>query len=63
MVLALAVNLCAVLWLSISKENATVVSMVRLKVNLLNIAVVLASSLLLATLLVYAFLENVAYRY
>jgi hypothetical protein len=61
--LALAMNLYAVLWPSISKESATGVSIVRLKLHLLNIAVILASSLLLAALLVYAFLENVAYRY
>jgi hypothetical protein len=60
--LALALNMYAVLRLNVSRENGTIVSTARLRIKFLNIAVVAMSSLLLATLVGYAFLENFAYR-
>jgi hypothetical protein len=60
--LALALNAYAVFRLNVNKENGTVVSTVRLKISFWNIAVISASSLLLVTLVGYAFLENFALR-
>lgn len=59
LVVALALNACAVLRLNISKENGALVSTVRLRIKFLNIAVAASSSLLLGMLMGYVFLENV----
>ncbi len=61
--LALALNTYAITRLNFRRENGTIVSTVRLKLRLSNIAVAVVSILLLATLLGYVFLENFAYRY
>jgi hypothetical protein len=61
--LALALNTYAVARLNVSREDGTLVSTVRIKPGLWNIAVAALSILLLATLLGYAFLENFTYRY
>jgi hypothetical protein len=60
--LALALNTYAVARVNVSREEGTLVSTVRLKLRLSNIAVVAVSILLLATLLGYVFLENFTYR-
>jgi hypothetical protein len=60
--LALALNTYAVLRLSVSKEDGAIVSTVRLRIKFLNIAMIATSSLLLVTLLGYAFLENFTHR-
>jgi len=60
--LVLALNVYAILRLNVNKEDETVMSTVRLKIKLLNIAVIAVSFLLLVTLVGYAFLENVTYR-
>lgn len=60
--LALALNTYAIARLSVSREDGTLVSTVRLKLRLSNIAVAGVSVLLLATLLGYLFLENFTYR-
>ena len=60
--LVLALNVYAILRLNVNKEDGTVMSTVRLKIKLLNIAVIAVSFLLLVTLVGYAFLENVTYR-
>jgi len=59
--LALTLNTYAVARLNVRREDGTIVSTVRLRLS--NIAVAVVSILLLATLLGYVFLENVAYRY
>src|SRR5215203_995816 len=56
--LALALNIYAVTRLNVSREDGTIVSTVRIKLGLWNIAVVALSALLLVTLVEYAFLEN-----
>jgi hypothetical protein len=61
--LAVAANLYAVLRLNVGREDGAVVSTVRLEVKVANIAVILVSLALLVTLVGYAFLENVTYRY
>jgi hypothetical protein len=61
--LALALNVYAIARLNVSREAGTLVSTVRLKLNLSNIAVAAVSVLLLVTLLGYAFLETFTYRY
>jgi hypothetical protein len=60
--LALALNIYAVARLNVSREDGTIVSTVRIKLGLWNIAVAAVSLLLLTTLLGYAFLENFTYR-
>jgi hypothetical protein len=60
--LALALNTYAVARLNIRREDGTLVSTVRIKLGLWNIAVAAASIVLLATLLGYVFLENFTYR-
>jgi hypothetical protein len=60
--LALALNIYAVARLNLSREDGTIVSTVRLKLRLSNIAVAALSALLLATLVGYAFLENFTHR-
>jgi hypothetical protein len=60
--LALALNTYAVARLNVRREEGALVSTVRLKLNLSNIAVAAVSILLLVTLLGYMFLENVTYR-
>ena len=60
--LALALNIYAVARLNVNREDGTIVSTVRLKLNLSNISVAAVSILLLATLLGYVFLENFTYR-
>jgi len=60
--LALALNTYAVAQLNVSREEGTLVSTVRLRLNLSNILVAAVSILLLATLLGYVFLENFTYR-
>jgi hypothetical protein len=60
--LALALNAYAVLGLSVGKEDGAIVSTVRLRMKVPNIAVAVVSFLLLFVLMVYAFLENFAPR-
>ena len=60
--LALALNTYAVARVNVRREEGTLVSTVRLKLRLSNIAVAVVSILLLATLLGYVFLENFTYR-
>jgi hypothetical protein len=60
--LALALNTYAVARLNVRREEGTLVSTVRLKLRLSNIAVAAVSILLLATLMAYAFLENFTHR-
>ena len=60
--LALALNTYAVARVSVRREDQTIVSTVRLKLKLSNIAVAALSVLLLTTLLGYAFLENFTHR-
>jgi hypothetical protein len=60
--LALALNTYAVTRLNVSWEDGTIVSTVRIKLGLWNIAVAAVSIVLLATLLGYAFLENFTHR-
>ena len=60
--LALALNIYAIARLNVSKEDGTIVSTVRIKLGLWNLAVAALSILLLATLLGYAFLENFTHR-
>jgi hypothetical protein len=62
LILALAVNLYAVLRLNVAREDCTFVSTVRFEVKLANIAVATVSILLLVTLVGYFFAENFAYR-
>ncbi len=61
--LALVMNTYAVARLNVRREEGTIVSTVRLKPRLSNIAVAVMSILLLATLVGYVFLENFTYRY
>jgi hypothetical protein len=61
--LALALNTYAVARVNVRRERGTLVSTIRLRLRLSNIAVAAVSILLLATLLIYAFLENFTYRY
>jgi hypothetical protein len=61
--LALALNTYAVTRLDFSREDGTIVSTVRVRLGLWNIAIAVVSILLLVTLVGYAFLENFAYRY
>lgn len=61
--LALALNTCAVARLNVRREEGAIVSTVRLRLRLSNIAVAAVSILLLATLVGYVFLENFTYRY
>ncbi len=60
--LALALNVYAVLGLSVGKEDGAIVSTVRLRIKFPNIAVAVVSFLLLFVLVGYAFLENFAPR-
>jgi hypothetical protein len=60
---ALALNIYAVTRFNVSREDGTIVSTVRIKLGLWNIAVAAVSVLLLVTLVGYAFLENFTYRY
>jgi hypothetical protein len=60
--LALALNTYAVTRLNVRREEGAIVSTVRLKLKLSNIAVAALSILLLTTLLVYVFLENFTHR-
>ena len=60
--LALALNIYAVARLNVSWEDGTIVSTVRIKLGLWNIAVAAVSVLLLVTLVGYAFLENFTHR-
>ena len=58
LVVALALNACAVLRLNISKEDGALVSTVRLRITFLNITVAASSFLLLGMLMGYVFLET-----
>jgi hypothetical protein len=60
--LALALNFYAVARLNVRREEGTIVSTVRVKLRLSNIAVAVVSILLLTTLVGYVFLENFTYR-
>ena len=60
--LALALNTYAVARLHFRRENGTIVSTIRLKMSLSNIAVAVLSILLLTTLVSYVFLENFTHR-
>jgi hypothetical protein len=55
-------NAYAVVWLEAGRQDGAVVSTVRLEVRFWNLVVVIVSLLLLATLLVYFFVENLVYR-
>lgn len=61
--LALVLNTYAVTRLDVSREDGTVVSTVRVRLELWNIAVAVVSTLLLVTLIGYVFLENFTYRH
>ena len=61
--LALVLNAYAVFQPNIGREEGAVVCTVRLRIKLLNIAVIIVSCALLVTLVGYAFLENFAYRH
>jgi asparagine N-glycosylation enzyme membrane subunit Stt3 len=61
--LALALNLYTVTRLNLSKEDGTIVSTMRVRLGLWDIAVAAVSVLLLVTLVGYVFLENFAHRY
>ena len=60
--IALALNIYAIARLNVSREDGTIVSTVRIKLGLWNIAVVALSALLLVTLVGYVFLENFTHR-
>lgn len=60
--LALVLNVYAVLGLNVSREDRTIVSVVRVEPKFWNLAVALLSVVLLGTLVGYFFLENFAYR-
>ncbi len=60
--IALALNVYAVTRFDVSREGGTIVSTVRVRLGLWNIAVAIVSILLLMTLVGYAFLENFSYR-
>lgn len=60
--LALALNIYAVTGFNVIREDGTIVSTVRVKLGLWNIAVAAVSVLLLMTLVGYVFLENFTYR-
>ena len=60
--LALVLNAHTLVRLNVGKEDGEIVSTVRLRIKFFNIVVVIASSLLLFTLVGHAFLENVAHR-
>ena len=60
--LALGLNTYAVARVNVRREEGMLVSTVRIKLGLWNIAVAAVSILLLATLLGYVFLENFTYR-
>lgn len=62
LILALVLNAYAVVRLDVGSEDGVIVGTVRLEIRLLNIAVVVVSLLLLATLLGYFFVENFVYR-
>jgi hypothetical protein len=59
LVLALALNAYSPLRLNVGKEDDTIVSTLRLRIQFFNIAVAGVSFLLLSILVGYAFLENV----
>jgi hypothetical protein len=61
--LALALNTYAVTRLNVRRQEGAIVSTIRLRLRLSNIAVAAVSILLLGTLLGYVFLENFTYRY
>ncbi len=61
--LALALNTYAVARLNVRREEGSIVSTIRLRLRLSNIAVAVVSFLLLTTLLGYVVLENFTYRY
>jgi hypothetical protein len=62
LVLALGLNMYAVLRFNVSRENGTIVSTVRVEAKFWNMAVALLSLTLLGMLVGYFFLENFTYR-
>jgi len=60
--LALALNASAILRLNVGREGGAIVGTARVEIRLWNIAVVVVSLLLLATLVGYLFAENFVYR-
>jgi hypothetical protein len=62
LVLALALNVYAVLRINVGREDGALVGNVRLDIKLLNIVVVAASSLLLVILVGYVLPENLTHR-
>jgi hypothetical protein len=58
LLLALALNIWAILRVHIQREDHAIISTLTLKPALGNLTVIAASSVLLVTLLAYAFLEN-----
>jgi hypothetical protein len=59
---AIALNIYAVTRFNVSREDGTIVSTVRVRLELWNIAVAAVSVLLLVTLVGYVFLENFTHR-
>lgn len=62
LVLALALNVCAVLRINVGREDGALVGNLRLDIKLFNIVIVAASSLLLVILVGYVLLENFTHR-
>jgi hypothetical protein len=62
LILALGLNAQAILRLNVGGEKGVIVGAVRLELRLWNIAVAIASLLLLATLVGYLLIENFVYR-
>jgi hypothetical protein len=60
--LALALNVYAITRFDLRWEEGAIVGALRLKLGLWNISVAVVSTMLLVTLVGYAFLENFAYR-
>ena len=62
LILALGLNAQAILRRNVGGEEGVIVGAVRLELRLWNIAVAIASLLLLATLVGFLFIENFVYR-
>jgi hypothetical protein len=61
-ILAIVLNVYPVLRLGVSREDGAILSTIRIEMKLVNIAVVVLSSMLLVTLLGYVVLENFTHR-
>ena len=62
LLLALAMNVWAILRIHIQRDDHAIISTITLKPLLGNLTVIATSSVLLVTILVYAFLENFTHR-